>query len=449
MKYFIPEWDDLVSSHYDFFNDIECEDSKRVYAHELYSKANYDGILLSRMKVEENKSKFQKIKEVGAHKFFRFEGLIFGDCGAWGYIDERKPPFTTEEILSYYDDFGFDIGVSVDHLCLPNQNREELEYRLQLTIENAEKFFQLHEKKGYEFRPVGACQGWAVESYRKSVKEALDIGYDYIALGGLARTQTTMIIKILKSIQDLIAEKNIDVHIFGIARLEGIRPLSKLGVTSFDSASPLRSAWLSSKSNYRDLNWQGYSAVRLPFLTRDVKYKQLVADGLVTFEELEELEKSLLIMLRRFEFEENRSPEEIAEAFKYLNHTYVHSKDMTEKYLKTLHDKPWTKCPCKICKDTGMDVIIFRGNNRNRRRGFHNTWVFYKILQRILNEPDFQLPEELRKKEENLFKIISDEEVLDDFDDNIENDETQLLDYNYEKGDKKIKQSQFLLDDFF
>ncbi|MHA1397669.1 MAG: hypothetical protein ACTSSF_08185, partial [Candidatus Heimdallarchaeaceae archaeon] len=63
--------------------------------------------------------------------------------------------------------------------------------------------------------------------------------------------------------------------------------------------------------------------------------------------------------------------------------------------------------------------------------------------------PDFQLPEELRKKGENLFKIISDEEVLDDFDDNIENDETQLLDYNYEKGDKKIKQSQFLLDDFF
>ena len=28
--------------------------------------------------------------------------------------------------------------------------------------------------------------------------------------------------------------------------------------------------------------------------------------------------------------------------------------------------------------------MIFRGNNRNRRRGFHNTYVFYRLLQQAL-----------------------------------------------------------------
>jgi hypothetical protein len=28
--------------------------------------------------------------------------------------------------------------------------------------------------------------------------------------------------------------------------------------------------------------------------------------------------------------------------------------------------------------------VIFRGNNRNRRRGFHNTYVFYRLMQRAL-----------------------------------------------------------------
>ncbi|EGV17224.1 hypothetical protein [Thiocapsa marina] len=45
---------------------------------------------------------------------------------------------------------------------------------------------------------------------------------------------------------------------------------------------------------------------------------------------------------------------------------------------------PWKHCPCEICRRDGIDVIIFRGNNRLRRRGFQNTDVFYRPLQRAL-----------------------------------------------------------------
>ena len=36
------------------------------------------------------------------------------------------------------------------------------------------------------------------------------------------------------------------------------------------------------------------------------------------------------------------------------------------------------------CSFTPIHVILFRGAERNRRRGFHNVWVFYQRLTRGL-----------------------------------------------------------------
>src|SRR5262249_13348030 len=58
--------------------------------------------------------------------------------------------------------------------------------------------------------------------------------------------------------------------------------------------------------------------------------------------------------------------------------------DMTRLYRKTLTERPWERCDCRVCRTWGVEVIIFRGNNRNRRRGFHNTFVFYDLFRRIL-----------------------------------------------------------------
>ena len=55
-----------------------------------------------------------------------------------------------------------------------------------------------------------------------------------------------------------------------------------------------------------------------------------------------------------------------------------------ERIRRTLEDRPWEMCGCAICSRWGVEVAIFRGNNRNRRRGFHNTHVFYRLIGRIL-----------------------------------------------------------------
>jgi hypothetical protein len=54
--------------------------------------------------------------------------------------------------------------------------------------------------------------------------------------------------------------------------------------------------------------------------------------------------------------------------------------NLRDSYRMTLQDKPWKSCRCPICRQIGIEVIIFRRTNRNKRRGLHNTWVFYNSL---------------------------------------------------------------------
>ena len=71
---------------------------------------------------------------------------------------------------------------------------------------------------------------------------------------------------------------------------------------------------------------------------------------------------------------------------------FVGRECLRKHYGATLEKKPWDDCKCAICSDVGIEVIIFSGNNRNRRRGFHNTRVFYDLLGHSMrNETDISI----------------------------------------------------------
>ncbi len=240
MQYFIPEWDDRVDPGYDFLNDVITPNrnlyDNDIYAHEIFPKPNYDGILVSKVVVEDSKKKKAKIHEIGIHQFIRFQGSVMGDCGAFGYFKEEVPPYSTEEILDYYESLGFNYGVSIDHLIVgPFAEPGVREKRYSLTIKNAEDFIQKHRSGEYKFTPIGAVQGWNPESYAEAVKAYIGMGYEYIALGGLARTPSQQIIEILKEIHPHLTS-NTRLHLFGVARINAIPAFRHLGVTSFDSA---------------------------------------------------------------------------------------------------------------------------------------------------------------------------------------------------------------------
>jgi len=67
---------------------------------------------------------------------------------------------------------------------------------------------------------------------------------------------------------------------------------------------------------------------------------------------------------------------------------YDDGPSRSEIYRETLLEAPWRSCDCDICKRIGIHVILFRGAERNRRRGFHNVFVFYQRLHRELGVED-------------------------------------------------------------
>ena len=54
-------------------------------------------------------------------------------------------------------------------------------------------------------------------------------------------------------------------------------------------------------------------------------------------------------------------------------------------YRRTLEARPWEACECRMCSDLGIEILIFRGINRNKRRGAHNTLLLYEIVKTYRN----------------------------------------------------------------
>lgn len=404
MQYFIPEWDDHVDPNYDFIHSRltpgrdPYEDE--VYAHQIYDKPNYDGVLVSKVVIDGSKKKRKRIEDVGIQHFIRYPGPVMGDCGAFGYIKEDTPPYETDEILDYYESLGFNYGVSIDHLIVgPFASEGVREYRYNLTQKNAQEFLNKHRAGGYTFTPIGVAQGWSPETYAASVKELEQMGYDYIAIGGVARTPSHQIIEILKEVNPYL-KSDTRLHLFGVARLDAIPVFRHLGVTSFDSASPLRRAWLGSGANYHSYGGKMYTAVRIPPVNgHGVRVKKLIEAGVASQETFENLEANALKALRLFNAGRLGVDKTLESLMAYDNHLElprdgvvdpIDAQKRQEKHLRMyrelLEERPWKDCDCVICNEVGVDVIIFRGNDRNRRRGFHNTYVFYKRFQELLSK---------------------------------------------------------------
>lgn len=270
----------------------------------------------------------------------------------------------------------------------------EIRYRFLLTIRNGRHFFRRHARGNYRFEPIGAVQGWHGPLFRYAVAAFLRMGYRYLAIGGLAMARTEEILEVLRAIQPALAEQpDVDLHLFGVARNEQVPAFIRLGVTSFDSTGPLRKAWLNATANYLSLDGPAYAAIRIPDPHSSPKAKGAIDNEAgVTRQYLIGLERRALTILRAYDRGE-AGLEETLDAIMAYDELLGDDRKFRELFRRTLEDQPWKKCPCAICRKVGIDVMIFRGNDRNRRRGFHNTWVFYQELQQIRSNLDNHNPD--------------------------------------------------------
>ncbi|MCY4615387.1 MAG: tRNA-guanine transglycosylase DpdA [Chloroflexi bacterium] len=394
MKFFLPDWDDRVDPGYDFLTDsmtlVRDPYEDDLYAHELFDERVYDGILVSRMALDRTGRKRERVQQVGMRAYLRMPAdlELFGDCGAFGYIEEREPIFSTEDVLAYYERLGFDYGVSVDHIVLP-EFADQQRYRYELTLQNAEAFLRMHRDGQLQFTPVGAAQGWDERSYVEAAEALVEMGYDYIALGGLARSSTKEVSGIVTAVSGVLAGRA-RLHVFGVARASLLPLLLELGVTSADSAAPLRQAWLAAKDNYYTEDGGAFAAIRIPVATEGRALNgSLVARSEAAYSDLQEAEREALDAVRAYA----RRALGIAKTMDRIRaydsmlaaRVYERNHGAREQlYRELLRGRPWERCDCPVCEAIGVEVVIFRGNNRNRRRGFHNLWILRRRMEHAL-----------------------------------------------------------------
>lgn len=406
ISFLLPESRDLVDLNYDFGTDSYHHRRSNgfdhdVYAHEIYGTPNCDGLLVTKSNVTQDIEE-QILQAGGIHRYFRFpqESPVMGDCGAFQFIGEEKPPYNCRQICDYYENLSFDLGVTLDHVIVqfdirydqghslfPLEPTDAMKYRFRLTLTNAKRMLNMVRRHGMRFRPVGSVQGWSPKSYHQGIKELIDAGFDYIALGGIARAPNEVIVSILREIRQTVANAGVKLHVLGVARLNILDEYLKTGVTSCDSASTIMQAFKSGKDNYHTPE-KNYTAVRIPPVYGDMSPK--VRAVLKPYKETGNLEglEARQAELGRLEQEALRAVRGYAKrrvSLKAAMATLTAYEDEfgdERKYYpyfeETLRDRPWEKCPCVICQQLGVEVVILRGNNRNRRRGFHNTYVFYQ-----------------------------------------------------------------------
>ena len=154
---------------------------------------------------------------------------------------------------------------------------------------------------------------------------------------------------------------------------------------SFDSTSPFRQAFKDDRDNYYAPE-RKYLAVRVMQIDGNNRLKQRVLAGQLDQDQGRRLERASLEALAAYDRDECGvdTPLEALAAYDES----LDEPDRRGEYWRTLHDQPWRSCLCGICAEVGIQVVIFRGTERNKRRGFHNLFVFNQLLHKELTPTD-------------------------------------------------------------
>lgn len=419
MKFIFADSLDMVDPKYDMLDDRHSPTRRPywddLYPHQILGYAPYDGILVSRGIVGDHRvsgkythSQAMRFQIDGARKFLRLDGekfkdlKIFGDCGAFTYAKEDVPPYSSAEMIDFYDHCGFSHGCSVDHIIFDFEDgldgidghTFERKRRFDITLENAADFLSRASRMRDRFTPLGVVQGWSPGSMAVAAERLVKMGYDYLAIGGMVPLKSDQIRRCLRAIRSSVPDST-RLHVLGFGKADDIEKFVEFRMTSFDTTSPLLRAFKDERQNYYLPDENGrvryYTAIRVPQALENPRLQRLVKRGTFRSEELVQLERAALDVLRAFDRNESEVEETIGPVLAY-NSVLVAERPYQEvaqtpkmkalaaRYRETLSDRPWRKCGCEICRSVSIDVILFRASNRNKRRGIHNLGVYKRLI---------------------------------------------------------------------
>ncbi|RWO88589.1 tRNA-guanine transglycosylase DpdA [Mesorhizobium sp.] len=422
MKFIFADSLDYVDPAFDFIADRSPAERQPywddAYPHEILGYAPYDGMLVSRGIVGDHRvkgkytaSQARRFGLVGVRKFLRLDKPefthldIFGDCGAFTYVNEERPPYTPAEMAEFYDECGFTHGCSVDHVIFDfdpagvgmEGGVADAKQRFDITLENADHFQREAEQMGASFTPLGVIQGWSPGSMAEAARRLVTMGYEYLAIGGMVPLKSPEIKICLEAIRAAVPVST-KLHILGFAKADDIDSFHGYDIASFDTTSPLIRAFKDAKKNYYlpgdGLALRYFTSIRVPQAIENPRLQRSVKRGMFRAEDLVRMEGAALGSLRAFDRGEADLEETLHSVLVYSaplfeEKPYEDCKNspallqLAKRYRETLSERPWQQCPCSICAATSVEVIIFRGSNRNKRRGIHNLAVYKNHIERL------------------------------------------------------------------
>jgi hypothetical protein len=409
MKFFFPDSQDQIDPGFDLVTEerspLRIRQRDDLYLHEALRVHVIDGLLVSKAIVDGlpgtagkyTLAQRHRLYRAGVRRFFRLDTapgprvMSMGDCGSFSYVRDETPPYTPDQVIDFYEECGFDFGISVDHVILgydpaadqdlSHPRRSEWAARQRLTLDLAADFLARCRARKVTFEPMGVAQGWSPTSYARAVSQLQRIGYARIAVGGMVPLKTHEILACLRQIST-VRDTGTYLHLLGITRSASMAEFAALGVTSFDSTSAFRQAFKDDKDNYHTPE-QTYTALRVPQVDGNPKLKARIQAGRVAQPAATQQEQACLHLLR--DYDVGQAPvTAVLDALSGYQEIFDGRRDYRQAYRKTLEEAPWKQCPCGICESAGIDVAIFRGSERNKRRGFHNVYAFRQRLDREL-----------------------------------------------------------------
>lgn len=399
MRFYSPDHMDLIDPSYDVLAErgevASGDQRRRLYAHEALGRAPYHGVVLARHTTGRAKSdrytesQAVRLLRQGAHRFLRLdtgaERLdVMGDSGAYGRaFDTQDAGHVQDEaadLAAFYDAVGVNYGLAPDNVVFgfvsgrPTGRRaspSDWVDRSVRTLDLAQTFRRVHGSARRAWEPIGVAQGWSAESYADSVAALQDMGYRYVALGGLARLQDAELLECLGG-AGRARRPDTAFHLLGVARPAHAPTFARHGVASFDSSTPMRQATRDDDHNYHTATG-GYLAVRLPITSASPRVKRLHRAGRLDPEAARHAEADALDALRRLD----RDRASVEEALGVLAAGAALRAEPfpAEAYRALLADRPWKACRCSVCRTVGVEVVLHRDGERNVRRGFHNLHV--------------------------------------------------------------------------
>ncbi|NBE85428.1 tRNA-guanine transglycosylase DpdA [Micromonospora rubida] len=411
MKYFFPDSQDQIDPGFDFVTEerdpMRVRQRDDLYAHEVFDPPPFHGLLVAKSIVDGYSSgaggkytgaQRNRLRREGARRFFRLDHVhgpldIMGDCGAFTYHQLPEPPFTVDEVIEFYGSNDFDYGISVDHIVFNmkplvpvDPNSETVRgwaARQELTLTLANEFWQKCKDRQVRFQPLGVAQGWSPGSYAESVAALQRMGYRRIAMGGMVPYKTPEILACLAAV-DEVRDPSTQLHLLGISRCDNVPAFAGHGVTSFDSTSPFLQSFKDDRDNYYTPG-STYVAIRVKQVEGNAPLRKRIAAGEIDQRRAIQLERAALRLLREYDAGLAAVDDTVAAVHEYSALIDPHV-DRRADYQRTLQDMPWRDCNCPLCCNEGIEIAVFRGTERNKRRGFHNLYVFRNRLRAQLGE---------------------------------------------------------------